>query len=549
MIIIEEKKSNHLPCLTSLYFTLNIFNQYVFDMLKQDNEGYYDFKTNLFEFPITKLSFIINLLTKLDEVELKLFTENVLDKLNAAKYKFNVKPYEYQLEGINYGLNHNNWLLLDDQGLGKTLQIIYLAEVLKKRKEIEHCFIICGVNSLKYNWVNEIKKFTDLSYTLLGQYTTKKGKVKIGSVAKRLEHLKSNIKEFFVITNLETLQNKDFAATFNKSKTKFDMVVLDEAHHCKSPTSKSAKTLLKLKSERNIPLSGTIIMNEPEDSYVPLKWTKNIKCNFSEFKRLYTIYGGFGGVQPIGTKNLSLLHELIESCSLRRLKNEVLDLPDKTYVTEYVDLLPKQLKLYNEVSEGIAAELDLLPNRKMTIIQELTINMRLRQITAYPGILSSEITESAKLDRACELVEQIVAQGDKIVIFNTFKGAALELYNRLLKYNPVMCTGDLDDLEIDENKQIFNEDDSCKVMICTWQKMGTGHTLTAANYCIFIDTPWTDADFQQACDRIYRIGQNKKVTIITLIAKDTYDERVQEILDRKEVLTSYLIDGKNAEEF
>jgi SNF2 family DNA or RNA helicase len=81
-------------------------------------------------------------------------------------------------------------------------------------------------------------------------------------------------------------------------------------------------------------------------------------------------------------------------------------------------------------------------------------------------------------------------------------------------------------------------------MSATWQKMGTGHTLTAANYCIFVDTPWTDADFQQAADRIYRIGQNKKVTIITLITKDTYDERVEEILQRKEKISGYLVDGK-----
>lgn len=74
--------------------------------------------------------------------------------------------------------------------------------------------------------------------------------------------------------------------------------------------------------------------------------------------------------------------------------------------------------------------------------------------------------------------------------------------------------------------------------------MGTGHTLTSANYCIFVDTPWTQADFDQASDRIYRIGQNKKVTIITLIAKDTYDERVQEILINKECLSSYLVDNK-----
>lgn len=75
--------------------------------------------------------------------------------------------------------------------------------------------------------------------------------------------------------------------------------------------------------------------------------------------------------------------------------------------------------------------------------------------------------------------------------------------------------------------------------------MGTGHTLTAANYVIFIDTPWTDADFQQSADRAYRIGQKKHTHIITLICKDTYDERVQEILDRKEMLSSFLIDKQD----
>jgi SNF2 family DNA or RNA helicase len=84
-------------------------------------------------------------------------------------------------------------------------------------------------------------------------------------------------------------------------------------------------------------------------------------------------------------------------------------------------------------------------------------------------------------------------------------------------------------------------------MLCTWQKMGIGHTLTAANYVIFVDTPWTDADFQQCADRIYRIGQNKKCFIITLITKGTYDERVQEILEKKECLSGYLIDNKETD--
>ena len=325
------------------------------------------------------------------------------------------------------------------------------------------------------------------------------------------------------------------------------MVVLDEAHRAKNPSSISAKNLLKLKSNRNIALTGTMIMNNPENAYLPLKWTNNLNCTYGAFKNMYNVYGGFGGVQIIGYKNLELLQEHIDSCSLRRLKTQVLDLPSKTYQIEYVEMGSKQRALYEEVQKGIIEELDLLPNKEMTILQEITINMRLRQVTACPSILTTENIPSAKLDRLEDLVEDITSQGDKVVIFSTFKGTVPIITERLKKYNPLVCTGDTSEIDIDTNKVKFQNESKNKVMVCTWQKMGTGHTLTAANYVIFIDTPWTDADFQQCADRIYRIGQSKPVFIITLITKDTYDERVQEIIDKKEMLSSYLIDKTNEE--
>lgn len=466
---------------------------------------------------------------------------------NLPKFKANL--YSHQLDGIEYGLNNNGWLLLDDCGLGKTLQMIYLAEVLKNIEHIDHCLIICGVNNLKYNWANEITKYSNLSYRILGQKITKSGKSTIGSVEERLNELKNPINEFFVITNLETLQQKkgskkSFYNYFKSSKNNFGMIVLDEAHKCKDPNSLAGSTLLKLKSNHNIALTGTIIMNNPEDAYVPLKWTGNVNSTFGMFKRMYNVYGGFGGVQVIGHKNLELLQQLISSCSLRRLKSDVLDLPDKNYIIEYVEMSSPQKNLYEEVAQGIARELDLLPYKKqMTIMQELIANMRARQVTAWPGMLNSDNIESAKLVRLKELVDEIISQGDKVVIFCTFKSCVNEIASRLSVYNPVTCTGDDTDIVIEENKRIFQTDNNCKVLIATWQKMGTGHTLTAANYAIFLDTPYTDADFQQCADRIYRIGQNKKCFIITLVTKDTYDERVLDIVRNKEIISNYLVDN------
>ena len=544
-MLIEEKASNKLPTKTSLFFKLSCYNPTLFNTLVQTDDTVYDNTTSVFEFPVNKTIYLIELILPYDEVTIKLLHEKPTTIVHCDKYQFKQKPYRHQLEGIEYGASRETgWMLLDDTGLGKSLQMIYLAEVLKKRENLSHCFIVCGVNSLKYNWASEIEKFSNLSYHILGQKVSKKGKLSFASVSERCAELKAGIKEFFVITNIETLRDRAFADAFNKSKSKFDMVVLDEAHKCKDPTTKAAKTLLKLKSKRCIALTGTIIMNVPENAYVPLKWTGNTKSTYSQFKHMYNMYGGFGMKQVIGFKNLELLNELISSCSLRRLKSEVLDLPDKVYITDYVELYTEQRKLYDNVAEGVIAELNKLDHTP-TILEQITLNMRLRQITATPSILSSEVTQSAKMDRVCELAEQIVSQGDKFVVFTTFKETSEQLYNMLSQYNPVICTGNTSAVETEQNKYKFQNDNSCKCFIGTWQKCGTGHTLTAANYLIFVDTPWTDADFAQACDRIYRIGQDKSVFIITIVAKDTYDEEVLKIVSNKADLSSKIQTTEN----
>lgn len=183
---------------------------------------------------------------------------------------------------------------------------------------------------------------------------------------------------------------------------------------------------------------------------------------------MYNVYGGFNNVQVIGHKNLNLLQEHINSCSLRRLKDSVLSLPPKNYQIEYVELGSKQRAFYDEVAKGIAEQLDLLPYKnKLTLAQEMVLNMRLRQITAYPGVLSSECKESAKLDRLTELVDGITSNNNKVLIFCTFKSTVPEIVNRLSSYNPLICTGDQTDDEINKNKDIFQSNNDRKVLVAT----------------------------------------------------------------------------------
>ena len=116
------------------------------------------------------------------------------------------------------------------------------------------------------------------------------------------------------------------------------------------------------------------------------------------------------------------------------------------------------------------------------------------------------------------------------------------LNERLKKYNPIILTGDVKDSYVFEMKEKFQNDENYKLLIATWQKMGTGVTLNAASYLIFIDTPYTYGVYEQCCDRIHRIGSKKPVFIYNLICKDTADELVQKILARKEAIGDYIID-------
>lgn len=543
-ITITQSKANKLPIINSIFIKFD-YKPELFDKLMRIDGAIYDKKTQTIEIPNEWLDDVCKICKKYGSIKYdNKIKESILDNIKIPKtYKFKIKPYKHQIDGIEYGLNHKRWLLLDDQGLGKTSQIIELVDILK----LKHCLIICGVNSLKYNWAAEIEKFSNKTYTILDEGINQKGKTVKLSVADSIKKLKSNIKETFIITNREKLANTDFIKSFKSSKTKFDMIVVDECHKFKNPSSKSGKTLLKLEAEYMIALSGTMIMNAPEDSYVPLKWTKQIRSNFSQFKSFYNVYGGFANKEVIDHKNLNELQSLIDSCSIRRMKSDVLDLPPKNFIDEYIDLTSAQRKLYNDVKAGILAELDKINQPKIGFIQEMALCTRLRQITAFPGMLSTEITESAKIDRVKDLVEQITNQNDKVVIFSTFKQTVYKLADELKQYGVVIATGDQDDQEIVLAKRNFSEPNT-NVFIGTWQKCGTGHNLTQASYMIFIDTPWTQADINQVSDRIYRIGQTKPCFIYTLIAKDTYDERVRKITDYKGKLSNYLIDKKELED-
>ena len=533
-------------------FLINFdFNQKIVDTLKTIPTYYYHKSDHSWEIPINYLSMALEALTFIDDVYLHLLPAEESEpkqidfKLTKAEIdQFRFKPFDHQIEGINFGLDpkHNKWLLCDSMGLGKTNEIIWYAETLKRRGLIDHCLVICGVDSLRQNWKKEIQKFSTESVLVLGEKVSKKGKVSYASVDQRAKQLLEPIEEFFVVVNVATLRSDKVVEAFKKSKNKFGLIAVDEAHKISNKSSQQGANLLKLNSPYKIAATGTPIVNSPLSAYLLLSWTDNDKSTLTTYKSNYCEFGGFGDKQVIGYKNLDVLKEEMDSCSIRRTLDQVRDdMPLKTVHYEVIEMSDAHRKFYEAVKEGVKEEADKVELKSGNL---LALTTRLRQATADPAILTSEPITASKLNRVVELVEDIISGGEKVIVMDTFKSSIYTLQKLLAKYNPVIGTGDLADGEVSENINKFRTDPDCKLLLGTSQKIGTGFSMPECKYLIFVSTAWTYSEFNQNCERIYRITSNKPVFIKVLLANDTIDQRVWEVVNNKKDLADYLIDGK-----
>lgn len=550
--ITEISPPKKISGLSSICVTFD-FNQYIVDALKGIPTFYYHKKDQVWEFPVCYLGRLLDSLTFLDEIQLRLLDTPKSDQFRSTKkynmeplteiekVSFKMKPFEHQLEAINFGLDKEKWLLLDSMGLGKTNSIIWLAETLKRRGLIDHCFIICGVNSLKQNWKKEIAKFSTESAVILGEHVTRTGTVRYKSMEKRAEQLLNPIEEFFVITNLESLRDDRIIEAFQNSKNRFGLIAFDEAHKAATKTSQQGTNLLKLEAPFKVAATGTLITNNPLSAYVPLSWTENDQSILTTYKSQYCNFGGMKNKQVVGFKNLEVLQEEIQSCSLRRTLDQVRsDMPPKTITLELLEPEDSQRKFYEAIKEGVKAEADKIVLKSANL---LALTTRLRQATACPSILTTQNVCSCKIDRCVELIHELTSQGEKVVVLSVFKETINELATKLDQFRFTINTGDVPDAVVAGNVSRFQEDPSEQVFIGTWGKVGTGWTLNAASYLICIDTPYTAAMFDQGTDRIWRVNNERPAFVTVLMCKDTIDERVQKIIETKKELGEYLVDG------
>lgn len=550
MINVEIKESKNFNSEYSAFISFD-YNANIVNAIKTMPFRYYNTTDKTWEVPSNNLQELID---KLGDFDIRIsglhyIINNETDETFPEGFEFKTKPYSHQVEGLKYGLANNYWFLGDEQGLGKTKQAIDIAVARKIKYGYKHCLIVCGVNGLKWNWRNEIITHSNEAPWILGQKENKNGKIKIGSTTDKIKDLKwlleNETTTYFLITNVESFRNEEFSKVVKElcDKKIINMCVADEMHKMKNPTAQQTKGFLKCLPECRIGMTGTPLMNTPLDLYVILRWLGYESHAFYSFKKHYCIMGGYGGYEVVGYQNLEQLTSQVNAIMLRRLKSDVLDLPEKTYIDEYVEMEGKQATLYNEVRAGIATA---LATGELDITNPLAVTIRLRQTTGYPGIISDEIKDSAKLDRMEDLVEEAISNNQKVVIFSNWTQMTDEIYRRLCgkNYGVSVITGNTKDEDRQSVVNLFQNSSNCNVLIGTIGAMGTGLTLTAGSVVIFVDEPWNKALYEQAVDRCHRIGQNNNITIYNLLTKDTVDERIHNVIYKKGLMSDFIIDGK-----
>ena len=455
-----------------------------------------------------------------------------------------IKLYEHQKEVIKYGIYKNSFLLGDEMGLGKTAAIIHYSLYKKQYENYNKCLIITGINSLKYNWQIEIEKHSNATGYILGTKIKKNGHKTLGGSKKIIEDLHNinNIDGYFIITNIESIRNKNILKAIQNCliNNQINMICIDEAQCLRSYNSIQSKNIISLKARTKIAMTGTPIMNKPIELYTIFRWLGLDNHSFYEFRNHYCEFGGYNNYEIVAYKNIHEIQKLLDLNMLRRLKTEVLDLPNKIYTTELLEMNNKQLKIYEEVKEQIQkniTEVILSPNPLAKLI-------RLRQATATTELLNNEIHESVKFDRLGELLEELKLNNKKAVVFSNWESVISKCFNLFKsKYNISIITGKLE--EYQRQTEIGDFRIKNDFIFGTVGALGTGYTLTEADTVIFLDSPWNSAMKEQACDRVHRIGQKNTCNIITLVCKDTMDEKIEDLIYKKKMITDLLIDNVN----
>ena len=427
----------------------------------------------------------------------------------------------YQLEGVKWldilYRNYLNGILADDMGLGKTIEIISFL----KGEKIKGNVLIVAPKSLVFNWKNEFQKF-DPSAKVVSIYGT----------AKEREDIIFDIqnhKETIYFTSYDSFRRDEE----NYKDIKFDTVILDEAQYIKNARAKKTVALTHLNSDHRFVLTGTPIENSILDLWSIFNFLMpDYLPGESEFRAAYERDPAYA------TK----IRNYVSPFILRRNKRDVLkDLPDKYELIISSEMMSEQRKIYDGYILLAKQSLEEAPHRAFDVLPIMT---RLRQICIHPSLFLDNYTGgSGKLDSLKEIIDERIDGGHRILIFSQFV-TALEMVRDILVSKDLqyfMITGDTKAEERVRIANEFNSSKRIKVGLVSLKAGGTGLNLVGADVVIHLDPWWNIAAQDQATDRAHRIGQERNVEVIKLIAENSIEEKVVELQNIKKDLVGKII--------
>ena len=472
------------------------------------------------------------------------FRALILNMQTMEEHKFQIPREQekilrgYQKEGFYWikTLKHNQFggILADDMGLGKTLQVITFlwSEFQKSAPGENRRALVITPASLVFNWMNEIERFAP------GLPAT----VVTGDVKERKALIK-NAGELEVLITSYDLLKRDLKAYQNLD---FAVQIIDEAQYIKNHGTQVAKAVKEIRSEFRLALTGTPVENRLSELWSIFDFLMpGFLYSYEKFRKEIEL----PAVQYSNSDAMERLQKMIRPFVLRRLKRDVLkDLPDKLEKDMFSPLESEQKELYEAHTERLRLMLGMQSDAefrtsKLQILAEIT---RLRQICCYPGLVYERYKgNSSKLEMCMELVQNAVNGGHKLLLFSQFTTMLDVLAVRLkkAKVSFYMLTGSTSKEKRAQMVHAFNEDDT-SVFCISLKAGGTGLNLTAADIVIHYDPWWNLAVQNQATDRAHRIGQQNVVSVYRLFMKDTIEERIRALQERKRELADEILSGE-----
>ena len=510
-----EEEEVHLPMYRSLYLESLLKEAKGKQIIK--NESYKELVNELDKEKID------------DDIQIPLILENTLRYYQKTGVKWLKTLDKYKFGGI----------LADDMGLGKTIQILsVILSYVQSEKEEKRTSIVISPSSLALNWQNEADKFAGELKTLVINGTLSERKRKIAEIEKY----------DLVITSYDLLKRD--IELYKEKDYHFRYIIADEAQYLKNSNTQNAKAIKKINAETRYALTGTPIENSLAELWSIFDYIMpGYLFSYKKFKKLYEM--------PIVKENdkqaLNKLKMLIEPFILRRTKTEVLtELPEKTVTVLNNEMEEEQRNLYisylAQAREEVAEEINLNGIEK-SHIKILSVLTRLRQICCHPSLFIKDYTnESSKLNQCMEIVEDAVKANHKILLFSGYTSMFPIIEEKLqqLGISYFKLTGAT---KVDERIDLvdeFNENPDIKVFLISLKAGGTGLNLTGADMVIHYDPWWNLSAENQATDRAYRIGQKNNVQVYKLITKNSIEEKIYELQQRKAELIDNMLSTKTS---